>query len=261
VDTLRASRRAGETHFGSLVVSLPVPHTGGELVLHTRPPPPPPPPATAQPPHTISANPSDSAPSDADAPASRVRFDLSHPPRSAGPLTLRWAAFFTDVEHELMPVAEGHRISLTYNLYGTAPVPLAADGNPARLAAETGRRVWALGEVQAAAAAAGGGVAAAAQQVTMPAPTQPTDHAASGAPVTPDRPLDSGTTGAGVLPSSTGAVAAAGGALATASPLGQSLQALLASPLFLPLGGTPTRYRRTCWNAVGRRRLTCCQLS
>ena len=30
--------------------------------------------------------------------------------------TLHWAAFFSDVEHEVLPVSEGYRVTLTYNL-------------------------------------------------------------------------------------------------------------------------------------------------
>lgn len=41
-------------------------------------------------------------------------------------LPIQWAAFFSDVEHEIFPVTEGHRITLTYNLYHcdkASPVP------------------------------------------------------------------------------------------------------------------------------------------
>lgn len=31
--------------------------------------------------------------------------------------TIQWAAFYSDCEHEVMPVTSGHRITLTYNLY------------------------------------------------------------------------------------------------------------------------------------------------
>ena len=31
--------------------------------------------------------------------------------------TVSWAVLFSDVEHEVLPVTEGHRITLTYNLY------------------------------------------------------------------------------------------------------------------------------------------------
>ena len=30
---------------------------------------------------------------------------------------ISWAAFYSDVEHEVLEVTEGHRITLTYNLY------------------------------------------------------------------------------------------------------------------------------------------------
>ena len=32
----------------------------------------------------------------------------------------QWAAFYSDVEHEVLPVTSGHRITLTYNLYHTS---------------------------------------------------------------------------------------------------------------------------------------------
>ena len=31
--------------------------------------------------------------------------------------SIQWAAFFSDVEHEILPVTEGYRVTLTYNLY------------------------------------------------------------------------------------------------------------------------------------------------
>lgn len=38
---------------------------------------------------------------------------------------LQWAFFYGDVEHEILPVASGHRITLCYNVYATH-----ADGPP-----------------------------------------------------------------------------------------------------------------------------------
>jgi hypothetical protein len=32
---------------------------------------------------------------------------------------LQWAAFYSDCEHEVKEVTEGHRVTLTYNLYHT----------------------------------------------------------------------------------------------------------------------------------------------
>jgi len=30
---------------------------------------------------------------------------------------IQWAAFYSDCEHEVLPVTSGHRITITYNLY------------------------------------------------------------------------------------------------------------------------------------------------
>ncbi|KAL6069936.1 Fe2OG dioxygenase domain-containing protein [Balamuthia mandrillaris] len=98
VDTPR-----GDSMFGSLVVCLPAAFQGGQLVVRH-----------AQ---------------------SEVVFDLSsrrstkksemvkeEAPREGEDLTelgceVKWAAFYSDCEHEILPVTEGHRITLTYNLY------------------------------------------------------------------------------------------------------------------------------------------------
>ena len=68
--------------FGSLVVSLPSQFTGGALVTRHQG-------------HT-------------------VMFDWS-----SSPTTTQWAAFYSDVEHEVLPVTSGYRFTLTYNLYYT----------------------------------------------------------------------------------------------------------------------------------------------
>ncbi|XP_064402955.1 uncharacterized protein LOC135348612 [Halichondria panicea] len=82
--------------FGSLVVSLPSQFTGGALVTrHQR--------------HTIT-------------------FDWS-----SSPTTTQWAAFYSDVEHEVLPVTSGHRFTLTYNLYTLSachPVSLDVTTSP-----------------------------------------------------------------------------------------------------------------------------------
>ena len=79
VDTPRS-----EQMFGSLVVCLPTQFSGGELVIrhHGR----------------------------------TVKFDWSSPLDNPSKTT-SWAVFFSDVEHEVLPVTDGHRITLTYNLY------------------------------------------------------------------------------------------------------------------------------------------------
>ena len=79
VDTPRSSEM-----FGSLVVCLPTQFTGGELVTRHK--------------------------------GQEIRFDWSSTPQS--PMKkVSWAAFFSDVEHEVQPVTDGHRFTLTYNLY------------------------------------------------------------------------------------------------------------------------------------------------
>ena len=80
--------------FGSLVVVFPTPHSGGALVLRHH--------------------------------DKEYTFDsgntLANTPNSIG-----YVAFFSDVEHEVLPVVSGHRVTITYNLYwadtDTAPMP------------------------------------------------------------------------------------------------------------------------------------------
>ncbi|KAJ3152392.1 hypothetical protein HK101_001807 [Irineochytrium annulatum] len=73
-----------DTMFGSLVVCLPSAHTGGQLVLthHGR----------------------------------KKVFDWSGD-EAANRGLLQWAAFYSDVQHEILPVETGYRVTLTYNLY------------------------------------------------------------------------------------------------------------------------------------------------
>ena len=79
VDTPR-----GSNMFGSLVVCLPTQFQGGALVARHR--------------------------------GEQVVYDWSSPPED--PVQkIQWAAFFSDIEHEILPVTEGYRVTLTYNLY------------------------------------------------------------------------------------------------------------------------------------------------
>lgn len=45
----------------------------------------------------------------------KVKFDWSQQSK----ITVQWAAFYSDCEHEIETVTEGHRITLTYNLYAS----------------------------------------------------------------------------------------------------------------------------------------------
>lgn len=42
---------------------------------------------------------------------------------SSSSSTIQWAAFFSNCEHEVFEVTEGHRITVTYNLYWTSYGP------------------------------------------------------------------------------------------------------------------------------------------
>ncbi|KAH7360852.1 hypothetical protein BKA65DRAFT_547562 [Rhexocercosporidium sp. MPI-PUGE-AT-0058] len=85
VDTPR-----GATQFGSLVVCLPCAHEGGQLLISHEE-------------HvsifdwSTTYSSSSSAPEDGN--------------------SLKWCAFYSDCEHEVLPVTAGHRVTLTYNLY------------------------------------------------------------------------------------------------------------------------------------------------
>lgn len=67
--------------FGSLVVCLPQQHKGGELLVRHE--------------------------------GKEQCFDWSSDAHAA----VQWAAFYSDCEHEILPVESGHRVTLTYNLY------------------------------------------------------------------------------------------------------------------------------------------------
>ncbi|KAF5234134.1 hypothetical protein FAUST_7785 [Fusarium austroamericanum] len=83
------------TLMGSLVVCLPVAHMGGKLALR----------------HD----------------GQQVEFDWA----SQHPETIQWAAFLYDCEHDIQPITEGYRVTLTYNLLWTkfGPSSMAAYPN------------------------------------------------------------------------------------------------------------------------------------
>lgn len=71
------------SQFGSLVVCLPLPHQGGQLAVRHH--------------------------------GQQVVSDWSWD-GLARP-SIKWAAFYSDCEHEVLEVTSGHRVTLTYNLY------------------------------------------------------------------------------------------------------------------------------------------------
>ncbi|GAB7332510.1 hypothetical protein MBLNU13_g04301t2 [Cladosporium sp. NU13] len=89
VDTPRS-----EYQIGSLVVSLPSPHEGSHLTV-----------------------------SNTGAGSRSVIFDWSTTGDAAfAPGEIRWAAFYSNYEHEVHEVTSSHRVTLTYNLYLTRGV-------------------------------------------------------------------------------------------------------------------------------------------
>ncbi|KZV79196.1 hypothetical protein EXIGLDRAFT_661340 [Exidia glandulosa HHB12029] len=90
--------------FGSLVLNFPTKHEGGALVLR----------------HDGREHVHD---------ASAAAY--------TSPEQVSWVAFYSDVEHEVLPVKSGHRITLTYNLYfteGLTVVPSLPATEPLQLA-------------------------------------------------------------------------------------------------------------------------------
>ncbi|KAG5220214.1 hypothetical protein IMY05_C4645000100 [Salix suchowensis] len=77
-----------------LVLVLPVPHKGGELVLRQN--------------------------------GNEWKYDSSTLTSQDGTPTISYVAFYGDIEHEVLPVESGHRITLTYNLFFKNPRILRA---------------------------------------------------------------------------------------------------------------------------------------
>ncbi|KAI0629944.1 hypothetical protein C8Q77DRAFT_1035297, partial [Trametes polyzona] len=84
VDTPRS-----ELMFGSLVIVFPTAHEGGTLMLRTH---------------------------DQDK-TQEWAFDSSAMIAQAAQPSVAYVAFYSDVEHEVLPVLTGHRVTVTYNLY------------------------------------------------------------------------------------------------------------------------------------------------
>ncbi|KAL6079000.1 Fe2OG dioxygenase domain-containing protein [Balamuthia mandrillaris] len=90
--------------FGSLVVCLPTAFSGGQLLIH----------------HPLSSSSSSSSSSIASSSEGSRKQDHVTVDWSSGPEVpkqIRWAAFYSDCEHEILPVTDGYRVTITYNLY------------------------------------------------------------------------------------------------------------------------------------------------
>ncbi|KAI0747529.1 hypothetical protein C8Q74DRAFT_1212525 [Fomes fomentarius] len=93
VDTPRS-----ELQFGSLVIVLPTIHEGGALKIRY-------------------AKDPQKEPEELDAQRPEWTFDSSSLLAACNQPSIAYVAFFSDVEHEVLPVLSGHRITITYNLY------------------------------------------------------------------------------------------------------------------------------------------------
>ena len=86
----------GTDMFGSLVLVFPTPHEGGALVLRHE--------------------------------GKEWTFDAAQLLSATAQCDLKrvaYIAFFSDVEHEVLPVTSGHRVTITYNLYWAPPPAVA----------------------------------------------------------------------------------------------------------------------------------------
>jgi predicted 2-oxoglutarate/Fe(II)-dependent dioxygenase YbiX len=94
--------------FATLVVVLPSPYTGGELVIRHK--------------------------------DHEARLDL----RRDEPSEVAWAAFYADCRHEVLPIASGHRLALVYNLIRPdgEPVPRPPDHDSVRESVTGLLRAW-----------------------------------------------------------------------------------------------------------------------
>ena len=81
----------GTDMFGSLVVIFPTPHEGGELVLRHK--------------------------------DREWKFDAKSLTASQSSPSLAYIAFYSDIEHEVLKVTSGRRVTITYNLYLADPIP------------------------------------------------------------------------------------------------------------------------------------------
>ena len=82
---------------GSLVIVFPTPHSGGELVLRHG--------------------------------EKEWKFDGASLVSSEPSPSIAYIAFYSDVEHEVLKVTSGHRVTITYNLY-LQPSPVEMQGPP-----------------------------------------------------------------------------------------------------------------------------------
>jgi len=77
----------GQNHLGTLVVALPSPFEGGEFILRKS--------------------------------GEEATFDWSTSGRKDHPHDLHWIFFYADIEHEILPVKTGYRVTVSYHIFGS----------------------------------------------------------------------------------------------------------------------------------------------
>ncbi|KAG8919539.1 hypothetical protein FRC00_011208, partial [Tulasnella sp. 408] len=93
-----------ENHIGTLLFGLPTSFSGGELIL--------------------------SDVSEPETESEKVTIDWSKPTLSnASTPSLPWAFFYSDVEHEILPVTSGHRLTIAYDIFTTDTVRYRVPGD------------------------------------------------------------------------------------------------------------------------------------
>ncbi|KIO22443.1 hypothetical protein M407DRAFT_28025 [Tulasnella calospora MUT 4182] len=95
-----------ENHIGTLLFGIPTSFSGGELIL-----------------------------SDMSEPETgKITIDWSKPsPSNTSTPSLPWVFFYSDVEHEILPVASGNRLTVAYDIYTTDTVRYRVPGNTDRI--------------------------------------------------------------------------------------------------------------------------------
>ena len=80
----------GDGHIGTLVIAFPTPFEGGEFILRKS--------------------------------GGETVLDWSTVGRADHPDELHWVFFYSDIEHEILSVKSGYRVTISYNIYGVTPM-------------------------------------------------------------------------------------------------------------------------------------------
>lgn len=86
----------GQDHLGTLVVALPSPFEGGEFILRKS--------------------------------GEEMTFDWSTSGRKDHPHDLLWVFFYADIEHEVLPVKSGYRLTVSYHIFAARKPSVGEEG-------------------------------------------------------------------------------------------------------------------------------------